>query len=188
MTLFPPAAMLPGDGGDGLSSIGNSDLMSDRPAGAETDRAPEAAARTAPPADERSVANAISLRIFETSQHLILLVEDNDAIRQLVLTQLTRLGYRLLEANGADAALAILDKGEPVDLLFTDIVMPGSMSGHALAQEAAKRRPGLKALCTSGFPGAVLTDMDGTPGPDAVLSKPCRSKEVAAKLRSSLDA
>ena len=118
----------------------------------------------------------------------ILVVEDNDAIRQLVLTQLIRLGYRTLEASGADTALAILDGGEPVDLLFTDIVMPGGMSGYTLAQEAVQRRPGLKVLFTSGFPGALLTEMEGIAGPDAVLSKPYRTQELARKLRSILDA
>ena len=139
-------------------------------------------------ASSEAAADPADTRIEAKRNERILVVEDNDAIRQLVLTQLTRLGYRLLEANGADAALVILDKGEPIDLLFTDIVMPGGMSGHALAQEALKRRPGLKVLFTSGFPGAVLTDMEGIPGPDAVLSKPYRSKELAAKLRSILDA
>ncbi|MBM3548827.1 MAG: PAS domain S-box protein [Alphaproteobacteria bacterium] len=117
----------------------------------------------------------------------ILVVEDNDAIRQLVLIQLTRLGYQTLQASGAGEAIEILDSGEKVDLLFTDIVMPGGMSGHALAQEAVKRRPGLKVLFTSGFPGTLLQEIEGISGPDAVLTKPYRTQELARKIRTILD-
>jgi PAS domain S-box-containing protein len=117
----------------------------------------------------------------------ILVVEDNDAIRQLVLIQLTRLGYQTLEASSAGEALEILDRGDSVDLLFTDIVMPGGMSGHALAQEALKRRPGLRVLFTSGFPGALLQEIEGMSGPDAVLTKPYRTQELARRIRVLLD-
>jgi DNA-binding NtrC family response regulator len=71
--------------------------------------------------------------------------------------QLTRWGYRVLEAEHAEAGLAILaDKGR-VDLLFTDFVMPGPMNGIDLAHQAQRLRPDLKVLLTSGFPGIWIS-------------------------------
>jgi PAS domain S-box-containing protein len=116
----------------------------------------------------------------------ILVVEDNDAIRQLVLIQLSRLGYRTLEAGGAEAALAILEAGEPVDLLFTDIIMLGDMTGHELAREATSRHPGLKVLFTSGFPENAVGG-EGGPVAAAFLVKPYRFQELARKLREVLE-
>jgi len=143
-------------------------------------RAKDATARETPP--------ETVVRDEARKNERILVVEDSDAIRQLVLIQLTRLGYRTLEANGAAEALEILDRGEPVDLLFTDIVMPGGMSGHALAQEASKRRPGLKVLFTSGFPGALLAEVEGLSETDSILTKPYRTQELSRKIREVLDA
>src|SRR5690606_33685971 len=102
-------------------------------------------------------------------QQRILVVEDNEAIRQVVLLQLGKLGYRTLEAANAEAALALLRAGEPVDLLFTDIVLVGGVNGQALAQEALRLRPGLQVLFTSGFPGALVAQQAG--GVRAVLGK-----------------
>ena len=120
-------------------------------------------------------------------QELILVVEDNDAIRQVVLLQLAKLGYRTLEAESAAAALQLIDSGAAIDLLFTDIVMPGGVSGHVLAREARAKRPGLKVLFTSGFPGALLAEADGLVTSESVLGKPYRSLELAQKIRAVLD-
>jgi PAS domain S-box-containing protein len=117
----------------------------------------------------------------------ILVVEDSNTIRQVVLTQLARLGYTTLEADGPAAALKILDAGEQVDLLFTDIVMPGGMSGLVRAREARKRRPDLKILFTSGFPGAHLASEEGLLNADAMLGKPYRFHELAQKIRGALE-
>jgi PAS domain S-box-containing protein len=117
----------------------------------------------------------------------ILVVEDSKAIRQVVLTQLARLGYETLEAEDPAAALKILDAGEPIDLLFTDIVMPGGMSGLVLAREALKRRPGLKVLFTSGFPGAHVAAGDEMVRADAMIGKPYRFQELAEKIRGALE-
>ena len=143
-----------------------------------------------PRAKDATVPQTTPAEVRDDGRHndRILVVEDNDAIRQLVLIQLTRLGYRTIEASDAAEALEILDRGDPVDLLFTDIVMPGGMSGHALAREALKRRPGLKVLFTSGFPGALLTEAEGLSETDAILTKPYRIQELARKVREVLDA
>ncbi len=122
-----------------------------------------------------------------TRNECVLVVEDNDGIRELVLLQLARLGYRTLNASSPAEALELLDAGEAVDLLFTDVVMPGGMNGQDLAREASARRPGLKVLFTSGFPGALLAGNDGIASAGAVLGKPYRIQELADKVRNAID-
>jgi PAS domain S-box-containing protein len=117
--------------------------------------------------------------------HIILVVEDNEAIRALALQHLKKIGYQTLEAANAGEAMRYIDSGAPIDLLFTDIVMPGGMSGYDLAREARRRRPGLKVLFTSGFPGAVFPDTIDH-DPDAMLSKPYRVQELALRLAALL--
>jgi CheY-like chemotaxis protein len=121
------------------------------------------------------------------SGETVLAVEDNPALRRTVLRQLRQLGYRALEADGPAAALSVLAR-EKVDLLFTDVVMPGGMDGIALAKQAIERRPGLRVILTSGFPGAKVDDQLGAL-PDSVrlLSKPYRSSDLARLLREALD-
>ncbi len=117
----------------------------------------------------------------------ILVVEDNPDVRRVVCVQLDELGYRVLDAANAPDALEIFARGEPVDLLFTDVVMPGGMNGDALARAARALRPGLKVLLTSGFAKASMEN--GQPSGDFknLLSKPYRKGELAAKLRATLD-
>ena len=86
---------------------------------------------------------------------VILAVEDNPDIRATVVRQLRDLGYRVREADNAEAALRILDAAEPVDLLFTDMIMPGELNGKQLAMMARAKRADLKVLFTSGFLGPV---------------------------------
>src|ERR1019366_7500723 len=85
----------------------------------------------------------------------ILVVEDNESLRRVVIRQLVELGYRTLEAGGAASAIVLLDS-ETIDLLFTDIVMPGGLDGFDLARQAIEGKPGLKVVLTSGFPGAKI--------------------------------
>jgi PAS domain S-box-containing protein len=116
----------------------------------------------------------------------VLAVEDNPRLRRMVMRQLQQLGYRPFEADGPAAALQVLEH-EQIDLLFTDVVMPGPINGIALARQAIDRWPGLKVVLTSGFPGAKLDD-DLGPGDDAVrlLSKPYRITDLARLLRETL--
>jgi CheY-like chemotaxis protein len=101
--------------------------------------------------------------------------------------QLTRLGYKVLQAGSAAAALDILGAHERVDLLFTDVIMPGGTNGHTLAREAVVLRPDLKVLYTSGFPRAHLASAGGMTGSGAVLGKPYRLLDLARKVREVLD-
>jgi CheY-like chemotaxis protein len=117
---------------------------------------------------------------------VVLAVEDNASLRRVVVRQLKELGYSVLEAETAISALALLER-EKVDLLFTDIVMPGDCDGFELARTALTRWPGIKVVLTSGFPEAKLNGrLGGTP--DArLLSKPYRKEDLARVLREVLD-
>jgi PAS domain S-box-containing protein len=137
------------------------------------DRAP-----TAPAAEER---RDDAPRGHES----ILVVEDNPEIRTVAERLLTELGYRVRMAENGPAALAILDAGDAFDLLFTDIVMPGGLSGYDVAAEARKRRPGLKVLFTTGFAEASLRN--GKHADADVVGKPYRKSELARAIRRALD-
>ena len=119
----------------------------------------------------------------------VLLVEDNAEVRRMVAAQLERLGYAVEATENGPAALALLDAGRPVDLLFTDVVMPGGMNGFELASAARELRPALKVLVTSGFPGTCLPSGGGDPaGPGFdFLGKPYRHQDLARAVREVLD-
>ena len=100
--------------------------------------------------------------------------------------QLRELGYDVLEAADAQAALDTLEGSATVDLLFTDIVMPGSMNGRELAAKARLKRPQLKVLFTSGFPGTPPLDATGSENQDVLLGKPYRKHDLADAIHQVL--
>jgi CheY-like chemotaxis protein len=115
-------------------------------------------------------------------------VEDNVGLRQVVMRQVGDLGYRALEAEDAEAALLLLAR-EKVDLLFTDVVMPGAMDGYKLAASAMATWPHLKVVMTSGFPGAKLNGRFGVlSGSVRLLTKPYRKDDLARTLSDALNA
>jgi PAS domain S-box-containing protein len=116
----------------------------------------------------------------------ILVVEDNAGLRKIVMRQLRDAGYRVLEAADAEAAMEIIDSSEPIDLLLTDIVMPGAMDGRDLARIAVARRPDVRALLTSGFPDARW-NASGSHTEARLLSKPYRKEELRRVVREVLD-
>ncbi|MDO8352465.1 MAG: response regulator, partial [Aestuariivirga sp.] len=116
----------------------------------------------------------------------VLAVEDNEGLRRVVVRQLNDLGYRALEALDGAAALKILER-EPVDLLFTDIMMPGGMSGYDLAKNAVARWPLLKVLLTSGFPETKHNGNGNASARMHLLTKPYRKDDLASALRKALD-
>jgi len=118
---------------------------------------------------------------------LVLVVDDNVPLRRAVVRELASLGYRTLEAGDGPAALMILNS-EPVDLLFTDVVMPGGMSGFDLARLVLARWPAMKALITSAFPELEPTSDSVTAGKLRRLTKPYRKDDLAAALRQVLTA
>lgn len=116
----------------------------------------------------------------------ILVVEDDDQVRNISVRRLKEIGYAVTEAQNGPEALAVLQSGETVDLLFTDIVMPGGMNGIDLARAARRQRPELKILFTSGYSGqAALEDAVLTSNADW-LAKPYKTHQLASKLRELL--
>jgi signal transduction histidine kinase/ActR/RegA family two-component response regulator len=119
---------------------------------------------------------------------MILVVEDDALVRTSVIKQLHSLGYRTVSAANAAEALLIVDGGAAFDLLFTDVIMPGAMNGRQLADETAKRRPGVKVLYTSGYTeDAVIHHGRLDPGV-LLLGKPYRKSDLARMLRAALNA
>jgi len=119
------------------------------------------------------------------SGETVLAVEDNASLRRVVVRQLTELGYHVLEAEDSQTALRILE-GERVDVLFTDIVMPGGASGYEIAGRVLARWPQIKVVLTSGFPE---NRANGDPHARGLrlLSKPYRRDDLGRLIRDVLD-
>ncbi|HEX5321578.1 MAG TPA: MASE4 domain-containing protein, partial [Stellaceae bacterium] len=121
------------------------------------------------------------------SGETILAVEDNAGLRRVAVRQLKELGYRVIEADTAAAALAILE-AETVALVLTDVVMPGGMSGVALAKIVAERWPSTRIVLTSGFPEAGFGEADNIGDFGRLLSKPYRRADLAKAIKDALGA
>jgi CheY-like chemotaxis protein len=106
-------------------------------------------------------------------------------VRTYVENELKALGYRVIATANGPAALDVLRQAGNVQLLFTDVVMPGGMFGPELAKQAIQLRPGLKVLFTSGYSQNPVKAPDGI-GDARVLTKPFRRKDLAAMLRAAL--
>jgi signal transduction histidine kinase/CheY-like chemotaxis protein len=116
----------------------------------------------------------------------ILVVEDDRLVRDYVLTQLHSLGYRTLEAPNAADALAVVEAGNEFDLLFTDVIMPGTMNGRQLASELQKHTPRLKVLYTSGYTENAIIHHGRLDTGVLLLAKPYRKSDMAAMIRKAL--
>ncbi|WP_148219541.1 response regulator [Azospirillum sp. B510] len=116
----------------------------------------------------------------------VLVVEDDEEVRHTVVAMLTDLDYRVLQARDAQSALAILESGVPIDLLFTDVVMPGPLRSPDLARKAQERFPNLAVLFTSGYTqNAIVHGGRLDPGVE-LLSKPYSREILARKIRQVL--
>jgi PAS domain S-box-containing protein len=116
----------------------------------------------------------------------ILLVEDDEAVLEVVTAMIEELGYRVLTAQSGPEALSMLQRNEPIDLLFTDLVMPHGISGGELAHQAQQMRPELKILLGSGYSARMSPDTAAAAAGLPILGKPYRRAELAAKLRAVL--
>lgn len=117
----------------------------------------------------------------------ILLVEDRADVAGLARMILEDSGYTIIQAANATEALVAMDARQEIDLLFSDMIMPGQMDGVALAREARRRRPGLKILLTTGYAEASVERTDAG-GPEFdVLSKPYGRSELTRRVRITLD-
>jgi CheY-like chemotaxis protein len=123
-----------------------------------------------------------------TGQETILLVDDNTQMRSLARQHLASLGYQVSEAASGPAALAMLRSGERFDLLFTDIVMPGGMSGYQLAAVARQILPGLKVLFMTGYAGTSTRAEPAEARFGVMLRKPYRKQMLATTVRAALEA
>ncbi|MET4699017.1 PAS domain S-box-containing protein [Constrictibacter sp. MBR-5] len=121
------------------------------------------------------------------SGETVLVVEDDPGVRRQAVDKLVALGYRVIEASDGNAALQRLAADDPIDLLFTDLVMPGGVSGLAVARRARDLRPTLPVLFTSGYPTSTIADATGEEPNVAVLLKPYRKAELARLIRDALD-
>ena len=134
-----------------------------------------------PPADERSP------KLLPGGTETILCVEDDAIVREFITQQLRALGYRTIVAINAAEALAKIRSGEPVDLLLTDIVMPGSTDGWKLAEMARQIRPGIRVMYTSGYSNTSSERLESDAG-ILILEKPYRLSALAQLIRRVLDA
>lgn len=117
----------------------------------------------------------------------ILVVEDDEMVREYAQAVLTALGYEPLAVGDGAAALLLLDEERDIRLLLTDIGLPGGMNGPMLAAEARRRRPDLPVLFASGSIDSFGRS-ERLPEGEAVIAKPYRKAELAAKLRLLLGA
>lgn len=119
---------------------------------------------------------------------LVLVVEDDPMVREATLSRLEAIGYAVIEAATAEAALELIEAGEPADLVFSDVVMPGAMSGYDLVRELRTRHPEIATLLTSGHVSTAIRARDGLEPPVPLLTKPyplhTLADAVAAALRS----
>lgn len=118
----------------------------------------------------------------------ILVVDDDELVGEATLRRLTSLGYRAIAAATGAEALKALSSGADIDLLLTDIRMPGGMHGPALAKEARRLRPQIKVLFVSGAPDHTSLQDDADEDAAHLLLKPYTKAELAAKIREVLNA
>ena len=141
-----------------------------------------------PPARGQAGAVAAANDAIERGGETILVVEDDTLVRKFVTTQLTSLGYRTITADDGRAALALVERGERFDLLFTDVIMPGGLSGRELAKEVARQRPDVKVLFTSGYTDNAVVHHGRLDQGVWLLTKPYRKPQLAEMVRKALGA
>jgi PAS domain S-box-containing protein len=117
---------------------------------------------------------------------IVLIVEDDALVRSFVVTQIQSLGYVTLVATNAEEALVIIDSVVEIDLLFSDVVMPGHMNGRQLADEALRRRPSLKILFTSAYSQDAIGHQGRLDGGVLLLAKPYRKSDLATMIEKAL--
>jgi PAS domain S-box-containing protein len=135
---------------------------------------------------QQTAAEALVSATIEGGRETVLVVEDDTLVRRYVMTQIESLGYSTLEAANASDALRFIDEVPSIDLLFTDVIMPGIMNGRQLVDEALKRRPGLKTLYTSGYTENAIVHHGRLDSGVLLLAKPYRKSELARMIRLAL--
>ncbi|GJD47404.1 Blue-light-activated protein [Methylobacterium crusticola] len=137
--------------------------------------------------EERQAPSAVHRPTQRFGTETILIVDDRRDVAELARAILRDFGYTTLMATDGRQALEVLDGSETVDLLFSDLIMPGGMNGVMLAREARRRQPRLKVLLTTGYAEASLERTDAGGTEFEIINKPYRRMELARRVRTVLD-
>jgi CheY-like chemotaxis protein len=122
------------------------------------------------------------------AEETILIVEDDESVRAFSAEALRDLGYRILEAADGESAIRIFESDPRIDLLFTDVVLPGGMTGADVARAARAARPSIKVLFTTGYARNAIIHHGRLDKGVQLLTKPFGLSDLAEKIRSVLDA
>lgn len=139
-------------------------------------------------------AESVAVNVPQTSEpvplsennEVILVVEDNAEVRELTLQRVEGLGYVVIEAESGPAAIRIMEKGEHVDLVLSDIVMAGGLSGYDVARWTGQHRPDIKVVLTTGYAAEEARQDPAAHGGNPILRKPYKRAELAVALRDAL--
>jgi len=123
---------------------------------------------------------------FTAKTQTVLVVEDDDDARATLAAMVTELGYRVVEAENGASALPILEQERPVNILLSDVIMPGGMSGVDLAKAARKRRPDIRVLFVSGYDRMVIAQATRYDDSLKLLNKPFSLTDLARELQALL--
>jgi len=118
---------------------------------------------------------------------VVLVVEDQVDVGDYAETVLAEFGYTVLRAENASEALELLDGADTIDLLFSDLIMPGGMNGVMLAREVKRRRPNMNVLLTTGYAESSIERVDARGAEFELIQKPYKRTELATKVRQVLD-
>lgn len=142
------------------------------------------------PRSPEEVATAENPTVLQIQPHIgnesILVVEDDELVRSYVISQLEFMGYQVISASNGNEAMEIILSDAKIDLLFTDVVMPGGMNGRELSDKAMRIRPKLKVLFTSGYTENSIVHHGRLDPGVMLLSKPYSRDELTTKIRKSL--
>lgn len=117
---------------------------------------------------------------------LVLVVEDDALVREAVMQRLEAIGFAVIEAANGEVALALIEAGEPVDLVFSDVVMPGALSGYDLVRQVQENHPGIGVLLTSGHVSSAYRETSPQGPPVELLTKPYSLKALAGAVGRAL--
>jgi CheY-like chemotaxis protein len=131
-------------------------------------------------------APATAAELDQTGNETVLVVEDDAMVRDFVVQQLRQLGYRTRLAGNGREALAALDDGAGIDLLLTDVILPGALTGKQVADTAQRRRPDLKVLFMSGYTENAIVHHGRLDPGVLLLSKPFRASDLAQMVRRAI--
>jgi len=140
-----------------------------------------------PPARGQTATAVAAATPLAGGTETVLVVEDDELVRNFVTTQLQSLGYQTLDTADGPSALQAMKNGVQFDLLFTDVILPNGMTGRQLADEVAKQRPGIKVLYTSGYTDNAIVHQGRLDPGVLLLGKPYRKSQLAKMIRQALE-